>query len=327
MSEFKIEDAIDVALFAERNQVLTAQQTNFINSSAVTRSPQLDAFLAGGGSQVEVHAFGDLSDDELDVSTDDKSVIADVSSIGTLTENAARMSRSKSWSTMDLARAINSLTTDPLDAIAGRTASYFGRRNQNTLLKAVAGVFAANAAGPDDLTLDISGSEFSTATAISSSAIVDALTPMGTSQASVGTIVLHPVQYATLKKADLILRLKDPATGNDYDSVLGLTVVVEDNMPANAGVYTAYLMGEGAIQYGLGSPVVPVEVSREALVGNGSGQTILTVRQEAVFHPTGHSYSGANNPTDAILADAGSYTRVYPERNQIKLVQLITREA
>jgi hypothetical protein len=115
---------------------------------------------------------------------------------------------------------------------------------------------------------------------------------------------------------------------------LGREVVVDDGLPFSGSIYQTWLFGRGAVRYGTASPKVPTEVERDPGAGNGGGQEVLYNRVQWSIHPTGHAYTGTapnGGPTNAAtannLAAAGSWNRVYPERKQIKIARLISREA
>ncbi len=99
-------------------------------------------------------------------------------------------------------------------------------------------------------------------------------------------------------------------------------------------MYHSWLLGPGAFRLGIGTPEVPTAVTRSESAGNGSGQETLYSRVEWMIHPVGHKYAGtppkggpSNASTTNNLAAAASWMRVYPERKQIKIARLITREA
>jgi len=77
------------------------------------------------------------------------------------------------------------------------------------------------------------------------------------------------------------------------------------------------------------------EVFRNPDRGNGAGSDTLYNRVEWCIHPVGHAYVGSpatdGGPTNAAtannLAYSHSWVRVFPERKQIKLARLITRES
>ena len=78
------------------------------------------------------------------------------------------------------------------------------------------------------------------------------------------------------------------------------------------------LFGEGAFGYGVGSPMVPVEVEREAAQGNGGGIETLWVRNTWLLHPFGFQQTGTpagESFTMAELRAATSWSRVVERKN------------
>jgi hypothetical protein len=75
--------------------------------------------------------------------------------------------------------------------------------------------------------------------------------------------------------------------------------------------------------------------SASRIAVTAAGSDILYNRVEWCIHPVGHAYVGTRlkegGPTNAAtsnnLAYSGSWVRVFPERKQIKLARLITRES
>lgn len=93
------------------------------------------------------------------------------------------------------------------------------------------------------------------------------------------------------------------------------------------------MFGQGAFRFGSGSPKVPTETKRFPDSGNGGGSEVLYNRVEWCIHPTGYKFAvtpneggPANGATAGNLANEDSWVRVYPERKQIKMARLITRE-
>lgn len=323
MADTRIEDVINPELFTQRVQQLSTTKANFLNSPAVQRDPILDAFLNGPGNTISVHSYKDIADDvEDNVSSDDPAVKSTPNKIGASSEVVTRLSRNVSFSTMDLARDL--ALSDPADAIANRVTDFWTRQVQKASLSTVAGVLAENDAnGGGDLTLNVATAE----EAISSSNVVDALASLGDSQDQLQTIVMHSVTKATLWKQRLLGTFVDPATSLQYDSFLGMPIVVDDSMANDGSVYTTLIVGGGAFTYGLGSPTVPTEVERDGSAGNGGGQSILHSRTEIATHVAGMAFTGTPNPTNAVLADAASWARVFESRKQIPFVRLVTKEA
>lgn len=266
-------------------------------------------------------------------------------------ETAVRLSRNKSWSAMDLSSKLAG--SDPLSAIIELASDYWQIRLQKATIATMQGVFNDNAAAPTgtehvqgDLTLDISGSSFSAGvTNINTDSVIDALNLLGDSSSDIVAMMVHSTVKATMKKNDLIDYIRDSQSEEDIPTFRGLRVIEDDGLPNPAGnanygantatgIYHTWLLGRDAIRYGSGNPMVPTEVHREPLAGGGGGQEVLTNRVEWMIHPTGHAFSvanpalggPANGNSTGNLAHVDSWQRVFPQRKQIKVARLITRE-
>jgi hypothetical protein len=231
-----------------------------------------------------------------------------------------------------------------MDAIANRVSDYWVRRQQVAFVATMNGVFADNAAAPagtdthtqNDMTHDISGGAFvDGVTNFSAEGFVDATVTMGDGMEQLSLVMMHSIPYARALKNNLIDFIPDsqnPAA-QSIPTFLGRTLVVDDAMPNAGGVFETWLFGRGAVRWASGSPKVPTEVDRKPAAGNGGGQDVLHNRVEWVIAPAGYAYIGTppkGGPSNAAsannLADAGSWSRVFSERKQIRIARLITRE-
>lgn len=333
------------SIFTPYAQQLTEEKSRLIQSGALVRDPAIDALLAGGGLTFNVPSWKDLTNDDENVSTDttydynggDNSA---PKNLGTATEVAVRLSRNQSWSAANLAAALAG--SDPMASIGSNVAGYWSRRLQAAFVATIKGVFADNAAAPsgtehtqNDMTVDISGSSYSAGTTdFSAEAFIDAATTMGDSQEDLGVVMVHSVVYSRMQKNNLIDFIPDSQGRVVIPTFLGRQVIVDDGMPVSTGVYNTWLFGAGAVRLGVGTPPHATETQREPSAGNGGGQDILYNRVEWAIHPVGCKYAGTapnGGPTNAAtsnnLAAAGSWQRVFPERKQIKIARLITRES
>lgn len=343
----QISDVVVPEIFTPYVQQMTEEKARLIQSGAVVRDAAIDALLAGGGLTFNVPSFRDLDNDEERVSTDtphseftDGGAEPDPKKIGTSQEVAVRLSRNNSWSSADLTAALAG--ADPMNAIADRVAYYWTRRLQAAFVATMRGVFADNAADPsgtehvkNDMTVDVSGQSFvDGVTNFTAEAFIDAAVTMGDSMEDLGLVMVHSIVFARMQKNNLIDFIPDARGEIMIPTFLGREVIVDDGVPFNAGVYESWLFGAGALRLGVSSPKVPTAIERREGAGNGGGQEILYNRVEWCIHPVGHRYAGtppsggpSNAATTNNLADAGSWQRVYPERKQIKIARLITREA
>lgn len=349
MAVTRISDVVVPEIFTPYVQQMTEQKSRLIRSGAVVVDDVLSSNLSGGGLTFNEPSWKDLNDDADNVSSDDPAVTSTPYKIGSATEIQVRLSRNNSWSSMDLAGALAG--ADPQQAIANRVSDYWVRRHQAAFVATMQGVFANNAAATDsyhtqnDMIVDIKGASFANGvTNFSTSAFIDACLTMGDSMDDLGLCMVHSVVYARMLKNNLIDFIVDSTNTNAYANAgktgnqgiptfLGRIVIVDDAVPAAAGVFETWLFGSGSVRAGMGSPKVPTEVDRLPSAGNGGGQEILYNRHEWILHPAGNAYVGtaasggpSNAATTNNLAAATSWQRVWSERKQVKIAKLVTRE-
>jgi hypothetical protein len=342
MALVQVADVIVPAIFSPYSQQITEQKSRLIASGALVRDGGIDEKLAGGGLTFNVPSWKDLLNDADNVSTDAAAGVSDSTpkNTGTSNEIAVRLSRNQSWADADLASALAG--SDPAESIAGRVGYYWSRRLQAAFVAAITGLFADNAAAPggtehvqNDLTNNISGGAYvAGVTDFNAAAFLDAILTIGDSLDDLSLVMVHSVVYGRMQKNNLIDFIPDSDGRTMIATYQGKRVIVDDGMPNAAGVYDTWIFGPGAVRLGVGSPDVATEVFRHPMAGNGGGQSTLYNRVEWCVHPVGHKYAGTpanggpgNGSGANDLANAGSWQRVYPERKQIKIARLITRES
>lgn len=341
MAVVRLSDVIVPEVFNDYAQLLTMQLSALMASGAVMLDPLLSAMMAGGGLTFNQPYFNDLANDEEDVANDDPAIQNTPGKITSTLELQVRLSRAKSWSSMDLAGQLAG--TDPAMAIAELIAGYWARRQQAAFIATMKGVFADNAAAPvatehvaDDLTVDIKGVAYSAGvTDFSAKAFIASTGTLGDAMGELALIMVHSIVYQQMLTNSLIQFIPDAInpTAKEIPMFLGRRVIVDDSMPNTGGVFESWLFGTGAIRFGNGTPKVASEVFRNPAAGNGSGQDTLFSRVEWILHPVGHRYAGtapmggpSNAATSNNLAHADSWKRAFPERKQIKIARLITRQ-
>jgi len=353
-----IADVIVPEVFTPYTQQLTMEKTAIIQSGIAARDDFIDNLLAGGGFTFTVPSWQDIGDPAENVSSDDANTFSTPNATQTSAEVAVRLSRNSSWSTMRLATALAG--ADPMQSIAARVSDYWVRRLQRAFVAAAAGVFATNELSDPtdgrshniglnaaygnmaDLTQDISTGGYAAGVSdFSASAFIDTCSLLGDAAEDVTAVFMHSVVYAKAQKNNLIDFIPDAEGHVNIPTFLGRRVVVDDGMPnpagdstagasTSSGVYHTWLVGPASFRLGVGTPIVPTEVFRYPAQGNGAGSDVLFNRVEWCLHPVGHAYVGTNSnggPTNANLAAAPSFVRVFPERKQIKLARLITAES
>ena len=322
-------------LFTQYTQLATEAKSKLIQSGAIARSSYLDDFLVGGGNIVTMPFYKDLTRVNSNVSSDDDSVLSTAKAFSAASIVQHRLSRNQSWTSIDLSADITG--SDPLANIVNRVSNYWAWDLQSHVVATLQGVFADNAAAPagtehvaNDMTVDVKGASFTAGvTNFTADALIDTLATMGDSFGNLSTLLVHSIVYARMLKNDLIDFIPDSQGKLTIPTFMGLQVVYDDMIPRSAGVFESYVLGQGAVELGMGTPKTPTEVFRNPSAGNGSGVETLYSRTEWVIAPMGTSYVGTATGGGAsvtTLQAAGSWQRAYPERKQIPIARLITRE-
>lgn len=340
MAIVKIADVVVPAIFSSYTQILTMELSALVQSGALVHDSVLSADLSGAGLTFNEPSFRDLGNVAENTSTDNEASASTPQKIATQTEIQVRKSRNQSWSSMDLVEAL--IAVDPMNVMAQRVGNYWALRLQAMFVAVMKGVFADNDAAPSgtdthtqyDMKLDISGGAYAAGvTDFSAEAFVDACVTMGDAMGNLTLMTVHSIVYARMIKNNLIDFIPDSFGDMTVPTFMGKRVVVDDGMPFTSGVFETWLFGTGAVRLGMGLPKVPTEVWRNPSAGDGGGQEVLFSRKEFCVAPKGYAYIGTSpsgGPTNAAtsnnLAAAGSWSRVWLERKQIKIARLVTRE-
>jgi len=347
LSDLIVPEAYDV--ITDNVVALTETKLNILKSGIVTKSAALDQALSGGGKIFNERSYRDLDDEEANISNDDPNAVSIPGNITMQEEQQVRLSRNKSWSSMDI-NAEYLGTSDPILAITQLISGYWSRHLQRTFIATVQGVFADNDEAPEanehvqgDLTHDISALT-GDAAKISASALLDTFVTMGDSMGNLSGILCHSITYRRLQELNLVDTIPNNLADIGFGTYMGKSIIVDDSLPNPAGspnngsqtasgVYHTWAFGSGTFAWGQGTAKVPTEIERKADAGNGGGQDVLHSRQEYAIHPVGHAYVGtapvggpSNYATTNNLAHSGSWSRVYRERKQIKIARLISKE-
>lgn len=346
MAIVQIADVIVPEVFTPYVQQMTTDKSALVASGAMVVDPLLNNLLLGGGLTFNIPSWKDISTSDADsVSSDAVPGGSDGTAldIGTSKEIAVRLSRNVEFQAANLAASLAG--SDPMESIANRVAAWRERRLQAAFVATMTGVFADNAAAPagtehttGDMTNDISGSSFTDGvTNFSAEEFINAKLTMGDSLEKLTLVMVHSVVYGRMLKNNLIDFIPDSEGKPTIAVFMGARVIVDDTMPRSSNVYNTWLFGEGAVRLGQGVPQTgpATEVYRYPKAGNGGGADSLHNRWEWIIHPTGVKFAvgspASGGPSNASssgnLAHVDSWVRVYPERKQIPIARLITREA
>jgi len=329
MATTRLSDVVVPVEFTNYVVENTAEKTALVQSGVMTRNAHIEAQLTAGADSFTVPNWGDLSNDEADIASDDPDVDSTPGKLGSAKVLVRKSFLAKSWGAMNFASELSG--SDALARIQDRAAAYWSRQLQRRLVASLNGILADNVANDDgDMRVDITA-ESGDAAKFSAAAVIDAAGTLGDSMRDIVAIGMHSDTYKAALKADLIATIPD-SQGGFIQTFRGLALVVDDGMPKvniaadpeedpAVWAYTSVLFGPGAVGYGMTAPRIAegTEIENKPSAGNGSGQQVLHSRNNVAVHPAGFSWVettvAADSPSIAELALAANWNRVFERKN------------
>jgi hypothetical protein len=332
MAKTAVADIIIPTEFEKYAIERTAELSRFGESGIIEMAPEFDELAAGGGREVKMPFWKDL--------TATRQLLSDSASLTvnkiTSDQDIARIHNdAQVWSVNHLAKVISG--DDPMQAIVDLVAGYWARTDEGLVISALKGVFAAASMSANLLAIhseSVAGQ--SSATRLNGATFVDACTKLGDAADRLTAVAMHSGTEAALRKLDLIDFIPDSEGKAMLRTFQGRRVVVDDTLPTRAGstdgtVYTTYLFGQGAFGKGVapldGTPLQGgfgtegVEMARVPL----DSDTVLINRRRYILHPRGVKFTSASvagdSPTNAELEAAANWTRVWEAKN-VRLVAI-----
>jgi hypothetical protein len=326
MSKTAVADIIVPTEFERYAIERTAELSNFGRCGIVEHAPEFDALAGGGGREVKMPFWKDL--------TATRQLLSDSASLTvnkiTSDQDIARIHNdAQVWSVNHLAKVISG--DDPMQAIVDLVAEYWARTDEGLVVSCLKGMFAAASMSGNLLAIhseSIAGQ--SSATRLNGSTFVDACAKLGDVSDRLTAVAMHSVTEAALRKLDLIDFIPDSEGKAQLRTFQGRRVIVDDNLPSRAGttdgtVYTTYLFGRGAFAKGAapldGEPLqggfgtAGVEMTRLPL----DSDSVLINRRRYILHPRGVKFTSASvagdSPSNAELETAANWVRVYESKN------------
>ena len=302
MAKTKIENIVVPEVFNPYVIERTAELSALWQSGIVRRTPELDSLASSGGTIINMPYWEDLTGADQVLSDN---VALEVNKIAAGQDKAVLLMRGNAWSVNDLAKALSG--DDPMRAIGDLVAAYWARRWQAVLLSTLSGVFGATS-----MTTNLHDISTANKKGIDATTTLDALQKLGDAKDRLVAFAMHSATETFLAKNDLIEYIRESDANPRVPTYLGKRVIVDDGLPAAGGVFTTYIFGEGAFGLGEGAAPVPTEFDRDSLAGDD----IMINRRHFILHPRGVAWQNANgNPTNAELATATNWERVYEAKN------------
>src|SRR5512138_1255374 len=332
MAKTAVADIIIPTEFEKYAIERTAELSMFGQCGIVEHAPEFDALAAGGGREVKMPFWKDL--------TATRQLLSDSGTLAvnkiTSDQDIARIHNdAQVWSVNHLAKVISG--DDPMQAIVDLVAAYWARIDEGLIVSCLKGMFAAGSLSGNLLAIhseSVAGQ--SSATRMNGSTFVDACAKLGDVSDRLTAVAMHSATEAALRKLDLIDFIPDSEGKAQLRTFQGRRVIVDDNLPTRAGstdgtVYTTYLFGQGAFAKGVapldGEPLQGghgtegVELARVPL----DSDTVLINRRRYILHPRGVKFTSASvagdSPTNAELEMSANWLRVWESKN-VRLVAI-----
>src|ERR1041384_4678343 len=332
MAKTAVADIIIPTEFEKYAIERTAELSRFGDCGIVEMAPEFDELAAGGGREVKMPFWKDL--------TATRQLLSDSASLTVnkimSDQDIARIHNdAQVWSVNHLAKVVSG--DGPMGAIVDLVAGYWARTDEGLVISALKGVFAAASMSGNLLAIhseSIAGQ--SAATRLNGATFVDACTKLGDAADRLTAVAMHSGTEAALRKLDLIDFIPDSEGKAMLRTFQGRRVVVDDTLKTRAGttdgtVYTTYLFGQGAFAKGVapldGTPLQGgfgtegVELARVPL----DSDTVLINRRRYILHPRGVKFTSASvagdSPTNAELETGSNWTRVWEAKN-VRLVAI-----
>ncbi len=242
----------------------------------------------------------------------------DAETTGSFEQGVIVVGRAKAWVERDFSYDITG-GVDFIDNVASQVADYKDSIDQKTLLAVLSGVFSMTGTKNEEFvsthTSDITAVGDGNVTAISLNQAINKA--CGANKNKFAMVIMHSDVATNLENLQLIEHLKYTDKEGftrelDMGTWNGKLVLVDDDMPVDAGEYTSYVLGSGAIAYEDIGAKVPFEVFRDPMT-NG-GEDTLYMRQRKVFAPFGISYEKVSqtslSPTDTELKNGANWSLV-----------------
>lgn len=306
MAMTRIADIIEPKVFAAYVREAIIEKSALINSGLITQSAQLNSLVSGGGRTINMPFWRRISGDSEILSDGDTALTP--GKIGTAADIAVTHFRGKAWAAAELASAIAG--DSAIDAIASMVAEYWVREEQKILIATLTGVFASTTMKAEHV-LDRSTE------VISAENTLDAKQLLGDAADQIAAIIMHSKTYTTLQKQNLIDYIPNARGEIVIPTYLGYRTITDDTVPYTGNVYDTYLLADGVVGRGDGTPVdlTEVETDRDSL----SGVDYLINRRSFVMHMLGVKWTGAiiagAAPTNAELKDGSNWERVYSKKH------------
>jgi hypothetical protein len=320
----------DQELFMQMwSEVPDPRLTAMLQSGALVTDAAIGAQIQNDGNFYTIPFYNILEGDEQNY---DGMTDIDLDETDGASQSGIVYGRAKAFSARNFQAELSG--ADPLGHIAATFARYWQNQEQKRLIGITNAVFATTDTSDE-------AKEFKAKHILDTGKTVEITDAnrlmtesLGDNKDQYAMAIMHSIVAERLENLQVLEFWKQTnAQGLQMPTRLaswnGLTVVVDDGVPIDAGKYTTYLFGAGVLRTAEARLDVPAEVDRNPL--KFGGQDYIVTRIRRTVHPNGFSYnvptSGfTQSPTDAQL-HAGARWKIVFNPKAIAMAKLITKEA
>lgn len=303
----RIADVIVPAIFAGYMNKDPLELNAFIQSGVMKRNKEFDALVAAGGFGFTMPYWDEL-EGEYDDRTDEDTGLPKFNKITAKKEVAVKLFDKYAAGASQLSSELAG--SNAVKAIREKFSRKVASLDQKRIFSLLKGVFASTDMAKN--VLDIT-TRTGTAQNMGVGTIVEGQGLLGDRQKSMSAIAVHSATYTYLKLKNLLTTQKQSEQGEEIAFYANKRVIMDDTlMPDGNGVYTTYLFAEGAIAYGRGGELYPVEVGKIPFMEEEG----ILVRKNHTFHVRGTTWKGSISEkcTPAEIEKGENWGRAYSNK-------------
>ena len=307
MAATRLANVIVPEVFTPYTIEQSAVRSNLLQSGLVSSNAALDQLASGGGSTFNLPFFKDLTGDSEII--EDNTALTVNALDGNQSQIGVALNRAKSFGSSFLAQYVSG--EDPMRVIGDLVADYWVREEQKIVANVLKALFGTG--GPINLT----HLNDQNAAALTNTMLIDTIAKIGDAYDKLSTIVCHSAIYHSLRKLDLVQYVSEPSNlPFQFPTYMGMNILVDDGVEVSGSTYTTYVFAAGAFSRGVGTLDADdaTEVDRDSL----KSEDVLINRRRYIMHPNGFKWAGSpagSSPTNAELATATNWTKVYDDKN------------
>lgn len=280
----RITDVVVPTIFAGYMNKEPLELNAFIKSGVMKRTSEFNKLVSNGGYAFTMPYWDEL-EGEYEQRTDIDEGLPKFNKITAKKEIAVKLFDKYSAGASQLSSELAG--SNAIKAIREKFSHKIASLDQKRLFSLLKGVFASTEMSTN--ILDITTRQ-GTAKNFGVATIIEGQGLLGDRQQAMAAVAMHSSTYTYLKLKNLITTQKQSEQGQEIPYYGTKRVIIDDSLaPTTDGTYTSYLFASGAVAYGRGGELDPVEVGKIPFMEEEG----ILVRKNHCFHVRGTTWKGA----------------------------------